>query len=201
MVQEALLIVLTVITGVLLFEVYRLRKISKEIVSTKVENEQLTESNRELTEQLKELQDNLGSEKEKNKELLSQKKSSETRLGQIGEHLVPFLDGCPYDPKDLMFLGQPVDFICFDFDQAEITLIEAKTGNSKPSKRQKIIKNIIKSGKINYAELRIDEKGITHKEIKGREELRKEKEKKSKKTQTTKTAAKKKVTKKKTGGK
>ena len=31
--------------------------------------------------------------------LLSQKKKSEVRLGQIAEHLVPLLDPFPYDPK------------------------------------------------------------------------------------------------------
>jgi len=189
---EILVVVLIVALGIMSFEVYRLRKVSKEIVNLKVSNEQINETNKDLTKELFDLQEELGNEREKNKSLLSQKKSSETRLGQIGEHLVPFLDGCPYNPKNLTFLGQPIDFLCFDFDQGEITLIEVKTGNSKPSKRQKIIKNIVKTGRVNYAEIRINEKGVKHKKIEGSEEAKKAVRKKK--------ATKNKSTKKKSGG-
>lgn len=102
-------------------------------------------------------------EREKNQVIISQKKSSETRLGQITEHLVPFLEGCPYNPKDLHFLGQPIDFIAFDFDAGEITFIEVKSGNSKPSKRQKLIKHMIHAGNVKYDEIRVDQKGVRNK--------------------------------------
>jgi predicted Holliday junction resolvase-like endonuclease len=151
---------------VLSVEIKKLRAYEKEVIDSKVSNKELTQSVRELILEQRNLEDELGREREKNRTLLSQKKSSETRLGQIGEHLVPFLSGCPYNPKDLSFLGNPCDFICFDFDQGEITFIEVKTGNSKPSRRQKIIKNIVKTGRINYAEIRIDEKGVKHKSTK-----------------------------------
>lgn len=102
-------------------------------------------------------------EREKNQVVISQKKSSETRLGQITEHLVPFLDGCPYNPKDMHFLGQPIDFIVFDFDAGEITFVEVKSGNSKPSKRQKLIKHMIQAGNVRYDEIRVDQKGVRNK--------------------------------------
>jgi predicted Holliday junction resolvase-like endonuclease len=73
---------------------------------------------------------------------------------------VPFLDACPYDPKNLHFLGNPIDYVCFDFDQGSITFLEVKSGNSKPSKRQKTVKNIIKAGRVFYDEIRINEKGV-----------------------------------------
>lgn len=120
---------------------------------------QLKEANKQIID----TQEELGLEREKNRELLSQKKSSETRLGQISEHVVPFLAGCPYNPKDLHFLGNPIDYVVFDLDQGEITFLEVKTGNSKQSKRQKLIKNIIKAGKVYFAEMRIDQKGTKHK--------------------------------------
>lgn len=106
---------------------------------------------------------NLALEQEKNKEIISQKKSSETRLGQVTEHLVPFLEDCRHDPKNMHFLGQPVDYIVFDFDQGEITFVEVKTGNAKESHRQKTIKNIIKSGKVFYETMRINAKGVVTK--------------------------------------
>lgn len=130
-------------------------------------NKELTVNTSKSGDQLKDLQnevinlqDELGEEREKNRALLSQKKSSETRLGQISEHLVPFLENCPYDPKNLHFLGNPIDYVSFDFDDGAITFLEIKSGNSKPSKRQKTIKNIIKAGRVFYDEIRINEKGI-----------------------------------------
>lgn len=103
---------------------------------------------------------------EKNRVIISQKKSSETRLGQMTEHLVPFLDGFTHDPKDCHFLGMPIDLICFDFDQGKITFIEVKTGNARESERQKKIKNMIKEGRVYYERFRLNEKGVSVKEEK-----------------------------------
>ena len=129
---------------------------------TKVTNSKLTDELKDAQKTLIDIQDDLGNERDKNRTLLSQKKSSETRLGQITEHIVPFLENCPYDPKSLTFLGNPIDFLCFDFDIGEIVFLEVKSGNSKASKRQKIIKNIIKTGRVRYAEIRVNEKGVKH---------------------------------------
>ena len=134
-----------------------------KITDLTVDNEQLAKGNKELQDDLLNTQDDLGQEREKNRTLLSQKKSSETRLGQISEHLIPFLDNCTHDPKSMHFLGNPIDYIVFDFDQGEITFLEVKSGNSKASKRQKTVKNIIKAGRIKYEELRINEKGVKSK--------------------------------------
>ena len=114
----------------------------------------------EATALLGEAQAKVFEEQEKNKVVVSQKKSSETRLGQMTEHLVPFLDGFPYDPKDCHFLGMPIDYLVFDFDAGEITFVEIKTGNARESDRQKKIKNIIKTGKVYYSKIRLNEKGM-----------------------------------------
>lgn len=99
-------------------------------------------------------------EQEKYQKLLSQKKSSETRLGQISENLIPFLSGCPYNPKDMHFMANPIDYLVFDLDEGKIVFLEVKSGNSRASKRQKTIKNIIQKGHVYYEELRINEKGV-----------------------------------------
>ena len=143
-----------------------LKKLQTTEVEIKVQNNQLRDTNRYLQSDVLELQEQLGQEREKNRTLLSQKKSSETRLGQISEHLVPFLANCPYDPKNLHFLGNPIDYVSFDFDAGAITFIEVKSGNSKPSKRQKIIKNLIKNGNVYYDEIRINERGVKIKNYK-----------------------------------
>ena len=123
MITSFLFVFLIGVVFVLLLERNKLKTYEKEIVDSKVSNKELTQALRELMLEHRNVEDELGKEREKNRTLLSQKKSSETRLGQIGEHLVPFLFGCPYNPKDLSFLGNPCDFICFDFDQGEITFI------------------------------------------------------------------------------
>ena len=146
---------------------YKFQETNTKLV---VENLKAKDELRFLHLEILNLQDELRGEREKNKTLLSQKKSSETRLGQISEHLVPFLENCPYNPKDLHFLGNPIDYVIFDFDDGKITFLEVKSGNSKPSKRQKTIKNIIKSGRIFYDEIRINERGVKVKHVKNEED-------------------------------
>lgn len=133
---------------------------SPKLIRKLVKKERLQDELKELQKSLIMAQEELGQEREKNRTLLSQKKSSETRLGQISEHLVPFLENCQHDPKNMHFLGNPIDYVVFDFDQGSITFLEVKSGNSKPTKRQKVVKNIIKTGRVFYEEIRINEKGM-----------------------------------------
>lgn len=85
--------------------------------------------------------------------LLSQKKSSEVRLGQISEQLAPFLDGFSYDTKNTKFLGQPIDLIAFEPDK--VVFIEVKTGGAQLSPKQKHIKELIQNGQVFWEEFRI----------------------------------------------
>lgn len=162
--MDALIGVGIVIVGFVAL-LYYLNKLSGEHEALKERYTALRDNHLLLQNSLQATEVVLGQEQEKNRSILSQKKSSETRLGQITEHLVGFLNGCPYDPKAMHFLGNPIDFVIFDFDQGEITFLEVKSGNSKPTKRQKIVKHIVKQGRINYAEIRINEKGVKHKKI------------------------------------
>jgi predicted Holliday junction resolvase-like endonuclease len=92
--------------------------------------------------------------------LLSQKKSSEVRVGKIGENMAPFLKDWPYDPNRFRFLGNPVDGIQFTND--EIIFVEIKTGRSKLTKTQRSIRNLLrKEGTVSFATFRIDENGCT----------------------------------------
>ena len=108
----------------------------------------------------------------KNASILSQKKSSETKLGQIGEQLAPFLEGFNYDSKNCRFLGSPLDFIIFDTDSADpsIVFVEVKTGNSTLSKKQKQLKSLVRSGRVRFEEYRISGKGTKMKVTKNEEE-------------------------------
>lgn len=109
------------------------------------------------------LKKQLGEELEKYAKLINQKKSSEVRLGQIGEHLAPFLTDWPWDSKNFRFLGNPVDGIQFNEDG--VVFIEIKTGKSQLSKSQRVVRDLIKEGKIKWAEFRIGKDECTVKII------------------------------------
>jgi predicted Holliday junction resolvase-like endonuclease len=164
-------ILAAIIVVALILQEFRQQRLNRKNKILSIENSKASDSLKELQSELVNIQDELGGEREKNRALLSQKKSSETRLGQISEHLVPFLQNCKHDPKQMHFLGNPIDYLVFDFDEGKITFLEVKSGNSKPSKRQKIIKNIIKSGRIYYEEIRINERGVKTKVINGEDIL------------------------------
>lgn len=90
---------------------------------------------------------------QKYKKLLSQKKSSETRIGHISETIAPFLNQFEFNPEDCSFLGKPIDYIAFE-DEG-ITIIEIKSGKSQLSKKQRRIRDLVKDGKIYWKEIRI----------------------------------------------
>jgi len=87
-----------------------------------------------------------------------QKKSSEVRLGKIGENLAPFTQGWPWDSNHFRFIGSPVDGIQFTEDM--IYMVEIKTGKSRLSKYQTRCKNLIKEGKIAFVSYRMGEDGV-----------------------------------------
>lgn len=111
---------------------------------------------KDLTEKQKlieKLEKNLYNEEQSRKTILSQKKSSEVRLGHIAEKLAPFLDEFPYSPEDAIFLGQPIDYIVFD--DSSVVFLEIKTGKSKLSAKQRHIRDLIKNKYVEWKEVRI----------------------------------------------
>ena len=143
-----------------------------ELIILRVENSKLKHSLIETETSLENLRNELILEIEKNRTLLSQKKSSETKLGQTSEQLTPFLSGFKYDPKMAHFIGAPIDYVIFDIDSADpsVVFLEVKTNNSRLNTRQKTIKNLIKLGKVRFEEYRISEKGQKTRLIKNEEE-------------------------------
>lgn len=129
-------------------------------IQHQIELKNLKDKLQQVQDQATEYNQELSQVRLANVDIVSKKKSSETRLGMISEHLIPMLASFPYDPQDAHFLGQPVDYIIYNLDQGEIVFLEVKSGNSKLSKRQKIVKNIIEQGRVRWEELRINEEGI-----------------------------------------
>lgn len=95
--------------------------------------------------------------KEKYERELFYRKSSEVRLGKIGENLAPFLSGWPWNPGRFRFLGNPIDGIQFNND--EVIFVEMKTGKARLSNVQKSVKRLIKEGKVRFVTFKITESG------------------------------------------
>jgi predicted Holliday junction resolvase-like endonuclease len=86
------------------------------------------------------------------------RKSSEVRLGKIGENLAPFLAGWPWSPGRFRFLGNPVDGIQFNND--EVVFVEIKTGKARLSATQRSVKKLVKEGKVRFVTFKVTEGGI-----------------------------------------
>ena len=95
--------------------------------------------------------------KQCNKEL-HHRKSSEVRLGKIGENLAPFVKCWPWDPNGFRFLGNPVDGI--QFNEKEIIFVEIKTGKARLSKSQKKFRDLVNKGKVSFVTFKITEDGV-----------------------------------------
>ena len=78
--------------------------------------------------------------------------------GQMYEQLVPYLPEFEFNPKDAQFLGRPVDFVVFDgLDEGElrrIVFVEVKTGGSKLTARERLVRDAIRGGRVEWTQIR-----------------------------------------------
>lgn len=78
--------------------------------------------------------------------------------GKVYEQLVPYLPDFPFNPKDVRFLGSPVDFVVFDGLNAghveRIVFVEVKTGDAQLSGRERRVRDAVQEGRIEWHELR-----------------------------------------------
>jgi predicted Holliday junction resolvase-like endonuclease len=79
--------------------------------------------------------------------------------GQVYEQLVPYLPEFKFNPRDAHFLGKPVDFIVFDGlsdnDLRRVVLVEIKTGSAGLTARERSVRDAVRSGKVEWAEIRM----------------------------------------------
>jgi predicted Holliday junction resolvase-like endonuclease len=101
------------------------------------------------------LSEDLNDTKSKLDTVTNQKKSSEVRLGKIGENLAPFTDSWPWDSNKFRFLGSPIDGIQFTDD--EIIFVEIKTGKSRLSNNQIKYRKLIEDKKVRFSIFRMGE--------------------------------------------
>jgi len=82
-------------------------------------------------------------------------------MGKVTEHLVPFFPDFKYNPKDVRFLGTPVDFVVFDGLSdggvlKNVTFLEVKTGKSAGlSNRERHVRDCIENRNVCYEVIRI----------------------------------------------
>jgi len=86
-------------------------------------------------------------------------RSARTLSGKTLEKLIPFLEKFPYNPHDLRWLGDPIDFVIFDGyskkSLEQIVFCEVKSGESNLSKVQNEIKELVEKKKVKWFEFRI----------------------------------------------
>ena len=78
--------------------------------------------------------------------------------GKVYEQLVPYLPDFPFNPKDVRFLGSPVDFVVFDGlsdgQVQRIVFVEVKTGDAQLSGRERRVRDAVQGGRVAWHELR-----------------------------------------------
>jgi predicted Holliday junction resolvase-like endonuclease len=86
-------------------------------------------------------------------------RSQAVTSGKVHEQLVPYLPGFPYNPRDVRFLGSPVDLIVFDGlaegDLRQIVFVEVKTGSAGLTHREQSVREIVEEREVGWAELRV----------------------------------------------
>jgi predicted Holliday junction resolvase-like endonuclease len=86
-------------------------------------------------------------------------RSEAVTAGKVHEQLVAYLPDFPYNPKDVRFLGSPVDLVIFD-GMAEgrlqrIVFVEIKTGGAGLSARERCVRDVIQAGDVDWQQLRV----------------------------------------------
>jgi predicted Holliday junction resolvase-like endonuclease len=87
-------------------------------------------------------------------------RSRSVLLGEVYEKIAPFLPAFPFAARDMVFLGKGVDYIVFDGlsegKLERIVFLELKSGSSRLSKNEAMIRDAIRGKKIDYQELRLE---------------------------------------------
>jgi len=85
-------------------------------------------------------------------------RSQAVTAGKVYEQLVPYLPGFPFDPRDVRFLGSPVDLVVFDGLSEgavrRIVFVEVKTANADLSVRERRVRDAVNARQVEWSELR-----------------------------------------------
>lgn len=148
---------------------------NKRIVDLSEHNDYLQDHNHQLTiAQTSHTQETLLLENElagMTVEMRKQKgraQSAHTSKGQILEKWAPFVENENIDehwrPEDWCFLGQPIDYVVFDWfpnkgenkEKGKVVLLDVKAAKSQLTTKQRRIRDLIQDGKVEWREIRLD---------------------------------------------
>ena len=86
-------------------------------------------------------------------------RSKHVVMWQVNEKIAPILPGFPYNYKDLVFIGNWIDYIVFDWLSTgylkQVVFLEIKSGNSLLNKNEIMIKDCLDRKKVYYEVLRM----------------------------------------------
>jgi len=86
-------------------------------------------------------------------------RSQAVTAGKVFEQLVPYLPGFPFNPKDVRFLGTPVDLVVFDGLSEgavrRIVFVEVKTAGGDLSARERRVRDAVNARRVEWSELRV----------------------------------------------
>ena len=160
----------------LLFSIEREREgIETTMNRMQINIEYLQEENRakvsEISELTNEIEEITTQSEEKSVEIKKQKgraASAHTTKGQILEKWCPFLEHPEIDPdwdaKNWAFMGQPIDYIIFDWREnkeinmadGKIVMLDVKSGKSQLTTKQRRIRDLIKAGNVEWRTIRLE---------------------------------------------
>jgi len=79
------------------------------------------------------------------------KSSQAVRFGKIAEQWLPFAEQFPFETEKFRFIGSPIDGIAFSEDA--IIFCEFKSGESRLSREQERIKQLVQEKKVKWFEM------------------------------------------------
>lgn len=86
-------------------------------------------------------------------------RSQAVTAGKVHEQLIPYLPGFPFNPKDVRFLGSPIDLVVFDGlaegQVRRVVFVEVKTGRAGLTSRERSVRDAVQAGEVEWAELRV----------------------------------------------
>lgn len=88
----------------------------------------------------------------------AEKKAMEIGLGFVVEKIVTGWKTFPHRPFDCRPLFEPIDYVAFDGMTAKgkvdsVAFLDVKTGNSRLNKHQRLIRDAIQEGRVDYREV------------------------------------------------
>ena len=83
------------------------------------------------------------------------KRSEAAIRGKVTEHLAPFFPDFRYNPKDVRFIGTPVDLVVFDGlsegELRKIVFIEVKSGEkAELTERERMVKKCVENRNVTF---------------------------------------------------